>query len=59
MPTYVYVCPQCQKEWEARQSISEPPLTNCSTPGCQGNPKRVIQPSNFVLKGKGWFKDGY
>ncbi len=59
MLTYTYHCPRCERLWEERQRMSEPPLTNCTTPGCSGSPRRVIQPSNFVLKGKGWYKDGY
>jgi len=59
MVTYVYECPTCGQQFEARQRMSEPALTNCRTAGCGGAPRRVILPSVFVLKGKGWFKDGY
>ena len=59
MITYTYCCPSCGVEFDARQRMSESPLTNCATPGCTGTPRRVIQPSSFVLKGKGWFRDGY
>lgn len=59
MVTYVYECPTCGQQFDARQRMSEPPLTNCRTEGCAGVPRRIIQPSSFVLKGKGWFRDGY
>lgn len=59
MVTYVYECPTCGQQFEARQKMSEPALINCRTAGCEGAPRRVILPSVFVLKGKGWFKDGY
>lgn len=59
MPTYSYRCPVCGHEFDAKQRMSESPLTNCPSPGCDGTPKRQIQPATFVLKGKGWYKDGY
>lgn len=60
MPTYTYECQTCKQEFEAEQKISEPPLDKCQTPRCSGTPKRTIPSStSFVLKGKGWFRDGY
>lgn len=59
MPTYCYRCPVCGREFDVRQGMSEPPLTNCPDPKCEGVPKRQIQPATFVLRGKGWFRDGY
>jgi len=59
MTTYSYLCPKCGHEFDAKQRISEPPLTNCPSPACDGVPKRQIQPASFVLLGKGWYKDGY
>jgi putative FmdB family regulatory protein len=60
MLTYTYECQTCCQEWEERQRISEPPLTHCPTPGCYGVPRRLVSAAApFVLKGKGWFKDGY
>lgn len=60
MPTYSYVCPKCGREFEAKQRMSESPLTNCPSPACDGVPKRQIAgATTFVLLGKGWYKDGY
>jgi putative FmdB family regulatory protein len=58
MPTYEYTCEACGKNWEAEQRISEPKLTDC--PSC-GEPKakRLISGGNFMLKGGGWYADGY
>ena len=58
MPTYEYACEACENTWEAEQRITEPALTDC--PKC-GAPKarRLISGSRFVLKGGGWYADGY
>lgn len=58
MPTYEYACQACENTWEAEQRITEPALTDC--PKC-GAPKaqRLISGSRFVLKGSGWYADGY
>jgi len=60
MLSYTYECPKCAHEFEAKQRISEPPLTTCPRPACDGVPRRLVSAAApFVLKGKGWFKDGY
>jgi putative FmdB family regulatory protein len=52
------MCDACQKEFELEQRISEPPISKC--PKC-GKKKahRVITNGNFILKGGGWYSDGY
>lgn len=55
--TYDYGCEKCQKTFEIEQKITEEPLTEC--PECKGTIKRLISKTSFLLKGKGWFKDGY
>ena len=63
MPTYLYFCPDCQKEFEAEHSIAEE-LKECPT--CQElgkephPPKRLIAGgTHFVLMGDRWAKDNY
>lgn len=59
--TYEYECNSCGHQWDARQKISEEPLREC--PECKKlTAKRLISGSatrGFVLKGKGWYSDGY
>lgn len=57
--TYEYTCLACQHEWEAEQSISAKALTEC--PQChQATAKRMIsRGAGFILKGGGWYADGY
>lgn len=61
MPTYLYSCPQ-HLEFEHIQSIKDPPLKECpmcKKDGVISEVKRLIAPSNFVLKGGGWASSGY
>jgi putative FmdB family regulatory protein len=58
MPTYEYVCTECQNAWEEIQKISEPPLTDCPKCG-KASAKRQISGGNFILKGGGWYADLY
>jgi putative FmdB family regulatory protein len=57
--TYEYACTACGHAWEAEQSISAAPLTEC--PSChQANAKRQISGgAGFILKGGGWYADLY
>ena len=57
--TYEYACTACGHAWEAEQSISAAPLTEC--PNChQANAKRQISGgAGFILKGGGWYADLY
>jgi putative FmdB family regulatory protein len=58
MPTYEYACEACGNSWEAEQRITADALKDC--PKC-GEPKarRLISGSRFLLKGGGWYADGY
>jgi putative FmdB family regulatory protein len=58
MPTYEYTCEACGNNWEAEQRISEPKLTDCPKCG-EAKAKRLISGGNFMLKGSGWYADGY
>ena len=58
MPTYAYACDACGKSWETEQRISEDPIKKC--PKCGKNKaRRMITSGNFILKGGGWYSDGY
>ena len=57
MPTYEYKCTDCGREFEVRQRISEPALTQCET--CGGTLKRLLSAAPFILKGEGWYVTDY
>lgn len=54
MPTYVYACDACGKQFEQFQSFKDEPLTVCRC-GTEGKVRRVIQPAGVVFKGSGWY----
>lgn len=54
MPTYVYACDGCGKQFEQFQSFKDDPLTVCPC-GESGKVRRVIQPAGVVFKGSGWY----
>jgi putative FmdB family regulatory protein len=58
MPTYEYGCEACGKTWELEQRISEAPVKKCPKCG-KLKAKRLISGGNFLLKGGGWYADGY
>jgi putative FmdB family regulatory protein len=58
MPTYEYGCEACGKTWELEQRITEAPAKECPKCG-ELKAKRLISGGNFVLKGGGWYADGY
>jgi putative FmdB family regulatory protein len=56
MPTYEYECSRGH-QFEAEQRISDPPLSRCRV--CRAKARRLISRTSFVLKGGGWYSDGY
>lgn len=55
MPVYTFKCPVCGKEVEEKTKIDE--QYTCTE--CQEICIKIPQKSSFVLKGSGWYKDGY
>ena len=58
MPTYEYVCTDCQNQWEEIQKISEDAIEVCPKCG-KSTAKRQISGGSFILKGGGWYADLY
>jgi putative FmdB family regulatory protein len=57
MPIYEYECPSCGHEFEKIQKFSDPELKKC--PECGQRIRKKISASAFMLKGGGWYADGY
>lgn len=54
MPTYVYKCNDCEYVFEARQRMTDDPLSEC--PSCDdGTVRRVINNVGVVFKGSGFY----
>jgi putative FmdB family regulatory protein len=58
MPYYEYSCQGCGHEFEVEQRITEAPLRQCTKCGAE-RAFRTISTATFVLKGGGWYADGY
>lgn len=56
MPTYEYECTKGH-QFEVEQRITESPLERCQV--CRAKVRRLISASTFILKGGGWYSDGY
>ncbi len=58
MPIYEYRCADCKKTFEVIQKFSDDPIKKCEH--CSGTKvEKLISQSSFVLKGGGWYQDGY
>lgn len=58
MPTYEYICEECEYQFEEFQKITDEPLITC--PECGGKIRRIITGgSGFILKGSGFYKTDY
>lgn len=54
MPTYEYKCEDCRYQFDAFQSIVDPPLKKCPKCG-KGKVVRLIgKGGGIIFKGEGW-----
>jgi putative FmdB family regulatory protein len=60
MPTYDYECQTCGHQFEAKQSMKDPHLTDCPQEVCAGPVKRKIGAgAGFIFKGTGFYITDY
>ena len=58
MLKYEYNCTSCGHEFEAEQRITEDPIRTCAK--CSKDTAvRRISAAPFLLRGGGWYADGY
>lgn len=57
MPIYEYSCEECGAQFEVMQKVGSdaPDCQNCGS----RKVKKMISATSFVLKGSGWYRDGY
>ena len=59
MPTYDYVCKQCDHKWELFQSMKDNPVRKCPSCG-KLKAKRMIGPgAGIIFKGSGFYQTDY
>ncbi len=54
MPTYQYVCLECEQPLEVVQSFSDEALTVC--PACNGELRKIFSAAGVVFKGGGFYR---
>ena len=54
MPTYEYLCNQCEHGFEVVQSFTEAAIQVC--PKCNGDVRKVYNNVGVVFKGSGFYK---
>ena len=59
MPTYDYICTSCANAWELEQRIVEDPVKKCPKCGANTAKRQISAGAGFILKGGGWYADGY
>jgi len=57
--TYEYECQPCGNNWEEVQSIVDAPIIICPRCGRVSAKRLISKPGEFLLKGGGWYADGY
>lgn len=57
MPIYEYRCTSCGHEIEVIQKVGERRLRTCKR--CSGKLEKKISRTSFLLKGGGWYTEGY
>jgi putative FmdB family regulatory protein len=54
MPTYEYLCNECEHAFEAVQSFAEAAIEKC--PNCDGVVRKIYNNVGVVFKGSGFYK---
>jgi len=54
MPTYEYLCNECEYSFEAVQSFTDAAIEQC--PKCKGEVRKVYNNVGIVFKGSGFYK---
>ncbi len=58
MPTYDYICTDCNYKFEHFQSMSDEPIRVC--PNCGGRVRRIISGgTGLIFKGSGYYITDY
>ena len=59
MPLYEYECLKTGKRFERIQKFSDPILTECPDPDCNGKVRKILSAPAIQFKGAGWYVNDY
>ncbi|MSO33359.1 MAG: FmdB family transcriptional regulator [Candidatus Nanopelagicaceae bacterium] len=54
MPTYQYICTECEHSFEVTQAFTDSTVPTC--PGCNGIVRKVFSSVGVVFKGSGFYR---
>jgi putative FmdB family regulatory protein len=58
MPIYEFQCEKCEEVFALTMKMSDPHPESC--PKCSQTPvRKLLSRTSFLLKGSGWYSDGY
>lgn len=58
MATYDYRCDPCAHSFVVKKPMSQSDSSE-DCPKCAEPARKTVSRSSFLLKGRGWYKDGY
>ena len=59
MPTYDYICKNCNHEWELFQSITAKPIRKCPGCGRLKAQRQIGTGAGVIFKGSGFYQTDY
>ncbi len=59
MPTYDYICSNCDAEWELFQSIKAKPVRKCPECGKLKAKRQIGTGAGVIFKGSGFYQTDY
>lgn len=59
MPTYDYICSDCNAEWELFQSIKAKPVRKCPECGKLKAKRQIGTGAGVIFKGSGFYQTDY
>jgi putative FmdB family regulatory protein len=59
MPLFTFECKKCNKKFEVLLKTSDVKNPKCMECKSNKNVIRYVGNSSFILKGTGWYRDGY
>ncbi len=59
MPTYDYICSDCNAEWELFQSIKAKPVRKCPECGKPKAKRQIGTGAGVIFKGSGFYQTDY
>ena len=57
MPIYEYECKKCNNSFSKKQNILDKTIPKC--PSCNGESRKIISKSSFILVGEGSYVNDY